>query len=147
MTSLASSDRLLAGNRHRLIDGVVPGPGMISGRTGGPPAGDRRYPPFAVREGPRASDSLRSSVSAPVQPARAYALRFGLDTRLESGAQQEGKPDPNGGGLVGHVSPEVVVSPLPDLVVQVGAHFPVLQALGGHHREGPILAIGAGDDL
>ncbi len=101
------------------------------------------YLPIAVREGPHGADSLRSSISAQIQPHRSFALRFGLDTRLDSSAELNGASDPNTGGFVGHVSPELVLSPVTDLVLHAGAHFPVVQALRGYHREGPILALGA----
>jgi len=96
-----------------------------------------------VREGPHGADSLRSSISAQIQPQRSFALRFGLDTRLDSSAELNGASDPNTGGFVGHVSPELVLSPVTDLVLHAGAHFPVVQALRGYHREAPILAVGA----
>jgi hypothetical protein len=129
---------------------VTPLAGAFYGFTRGPYslfASATLYLPFAVRAGPHAGDSLRSSVSAQLQPLRSFALRFGLDTRLESSADQDGKPDPNTGGFAGYVSPEVVVSPVRDLVLQVGAHFPVLQAFRGYHREETILALGVIYDL
>lgn len=136
----------LSENLQPGMGAVTPLVGAFYGFTRGPYslfASATFYLPFAVRAGPHGGDSLRSSIAAQLQPRRAFALRFGLDTRLDSSADQNGVSDPNSGGFVGYVSPELVLSPVTDLVLQVGAHFPVLQALRGYHREGPILALGA----
>ena len=78
---------------------------------------------------------------------RRFAARLGIDTRLDGTASADDKPDPSSGGFVGYLSPQLVVSPATDLLVQVGAHFPVVQALRGFHREGAILAVGATYDF
>lgn len=105
------------------------------------------FVPFAVRSGAHACDVLRASASVQHQPHRAIAARLGFDARLESSAANDARADPNAGGFVGYVSPEILVSPKTDLVLVVGARFPVVQALRGLHREGPIVSIGAAYDL
>ncbi|APR82981.1 Hypothetical protein A7982_08330 [Minicystis rosea] len=105
------------------------------------------FVPFAVRDGAHACDALRTSVSLQYQPHRAIATRLGLDGRLESSAVTDRMSDPNAGGFIGYVSPEIVVSPISDLVLIVGARFPALQALRGVHREDTIISIGAAYDL
>ncbi|MFT3774708.1 MAG: hypothetical protein QM820_55865 [Minicystis sp.] len=105
------------------------------------------FVPFAVRGGTHACDSLRVSTSLQYQPHRVIATRLGLDGRLESSAVTDRASDPNAGGFIGYVSPEIVVSPKSDLVLLVGARFPLLQALRGVHREDTIVSIGAAYDL
>lgn len=103
--------------------------------------------PFAVRDGFHACDSLRTSATLQYQPHRVIAARLGVDTRLESSALNDGARDPNSGGFIGYVSPEILVSPVNDLVLLVGVRFPVLQALRGEHYERPILSVGVMVDL
>ena len=103
--------------------------------------------PFAVRDGFHACDSLRTSATIQHQPHRIVAARVGFDTRIEASALNDGARDPDSGGFIGYVSPEILVSPVNDLVLLVGARFPVIQALRGDHREGPILSVGALIDL
>lgn len=105
------------------------------------------FVPFAVRGGAHACDVLRTSTSLQYQPHRVIATRLGLDGRLESSAVTDRTSDPNAGGFIGYVSPEIVVSPKSDLVLIVGARFPALQALRGAHREDTIVSIGAAYDL
>jgi hypothetical protein len=92
--------------------------------------------PFSVRDAPHAGDSLRTSAWVQAQPARSLATRFGVRTRLDStGEIAPNAPDLNSGGFVGYVTSDIVVSPAEDVVVSVGAAFPVLQAWLGEHRE------------
>jgi hypothetical protein len=92
--------------------------------------------PFSVRNAPHAGDSLRMSAWIQAQPARSFATRFGVRARLEStGELAPGAPDFNSGGFAGYVTSDIVVSPAEDVVVSVGAAFPVLQAWLGEHRE------------
>jgi hypothetical protein len=105
------------------------------------------YLPFAVREGPHSSDSLRAAITGQRQLSPAVATRVGFSTRLDAAGERDGQPDPSSGGLMGFVSTELVVSPVTDWVFLAGAYFPALQALRGGHREGTILALGATYDF
>ena len=105
------------------------------------------FVPFAVRSGAHACDVLRASTSVQAQPHRRVATRLGFDVRLESSAAGDKQSDPNAGGFIGYLSPEVVVSPMTDLLVIAGARFPVVQALRGDHREDAIASLGVAYDL
>jgi hypothetical protein len=95
--------------------------------------------PYSVREGPHPGDSVRTSTTFQVQAIPALATRFGMHTKLESaGERAPGAGDPNSGGFVGYAGTEIVITPITDLVVSVGALFPAVQALRGDHREGAI---------
>ncbi|MFO0757220.1 MAG: hypothetical protein U0359_12065 [Byssovorax sp.] len=140
-----------------LPDNLQPGMGAVTPLAGAAYAMTRGpyslfasaaiYLPFAVREGPHGGDSLRSSFAAQLQPMRVFAARLGVDTRLDTSADRDGKPDPDTGGFIGYLKPELVLSPVTDLVFQVSATFPVIQALHGNHHEGSILALGVSYDL
>jgi hypothetical protein len=105
------------------------------------------FVPFAVRAGAHACDVLRASVTAQAQPHPRVATRVGFDARLESSAAGDTKSDPDAGGFLGYLSPEIVVSPTADLLLTAGARFPVIQALRGDHREHAIVSIGVAYDL
>ncbi len=92
--------------------------------------------PFSVRDAPHAGDSFRTSAWLQTQPARSFAARFGVRTRLDStGEIAPGNPDLDSGGFAGYVTSDLVFSPAEDVVVSVGAAFPVIQAWLGEHRE------------
>lgn len=125
---------------------ITPALGAVYALSNGPwslYASAAFYMPFAVREGPHSSDSLRSSITGQRQLSSAVATRLGFSTRLDAAGERDGQPDPSSGGLMGFVSAELVLSPVTDWVILAGAYFPALQALRGGHREGSILALGA----
>jgi hypothetical protein len=95
--------------------------------------------PFAVRAGPHAGDSVRTSLRAQWQPSRVLAFRAGANVNAETSCERSaGTVDPDSGGVVVYAAGEVAVTPLPDLVLDVGLLFPAVQALLGDHREGPV---------
>jgi hypothetical protein len=101
------------------------------------------YGPIPVRSGPHAGDSLRSTAALQFQPTQRFAARLGISTRLdEAGELRAGSTDPSSGGFVGYASSELVLSPIPDLLLTLGAFFPAIQALRGDHREGSIGSVG-----
>ncbi len=97
--------------------------------------------------GMRASRSLRTTAAAQWQASTEVALRLGLDGRLDGKAIEDGAPERDSGGFIGYVSPEVLLSPAQDWVVVLSARLPVIQALSGFHREGPIWSVGLARDL
>jgi hypothetical protein len=105
------------------------------------------FVPFAVRAGTHACDVLRASTTVQYQPHRKVATRLGLDGRVESSAVTDSRTDPNAGGFIGYVSPEVLFSPTLDFVLSVSVRLPVFQALRGQHHEDTILGVGAAYDL
>jgi hypothetical protein len=97
--------------------------------------------PLQVRAGPHAGESLRSAAQIQLQPTHHLGGRAGLVARVDSNAElASGAVDPNAGGFVGYVSTELVASPVTDLVLTLGALFPVAQALQGRHREGAVVS-------
>ncbi len=101
-----------------------------------------------MRDAPHAGDSFRTTAAFQLQPVRAFAARLGAATRLDqAGETTSGADDPSSGGFVGYTSAELVLSPAADVLVTVGAFFPVVQALRGDHREHAIGTFGVTYDF
>ncbi|HEY1695393.1 MAG TPA: hypothetical protein VGG39_24660 [Polyangiaceae bacterium] len=95
--------------------------------------------PFAVRAGPHAGESIRTSLRAQWQPSHVLAFRAGGNVNAETACElSAGTIDPDSGGVVVYAAGAIAVTPLPDLVLDVGLLVPAVQALRGDHREGPV---------
>jgi hypothetical protein len=103
--------------------------------------------PVAVREGAHSGDSFRASLSMQLQPARVLATRLGLFGRLDGTGELDGEVVKRSGGASVHVAPEIVLSPVADVVVSVGAAFPVVQEMRGYRATSPVLLASAGVDF
>lgn len=103
--------------------------------------------PVSVRSGPHPGDSLRASVTAQIQPHKSFAMRTALNGRLDAAGDIGGQVDPRSGGASIFVAPELVTSPIEDLVVSVGAAFPLVQETRGHRVTAPIALVGIGWDF
>jgi hypothetical protein len=103
--------------------------------------------PVAVREGAHSGDSLRASFTMQLQPARVVATRLGVFGRLDSTGELEGEVVRRSGGASVHVAPEIVLSPVADVVVSLGAAFPVVQEMRGYRATSPVLLASAGVDF
>ncbi|MBX3263536.1 MAG: hypothetical protein KF782_27945 [Labilithrix sp.] len=103
--------------------------------------------PVSVRGGPHPGDSLRASATAQLQPRRVFAARASVHGRLDAAGDVDDRVDPRSGGASVFVAPELVVSPIDDLVVSVGAAFPLVQETRGHRVSAPIALVGLGLDL
>jgi hypothetical protein len=91
--------------------------------------------------------SLRVTLAPQVQLVESVALRGALEGRADRASKEEGGEDPNSGGFVGLAGGDVLVSPVLDLTLAAGARFPVIQALDGFHREGPVLNLALSYDF
>ena len=100
-----------------------------------------------LREGFRAGASLRTTLAAQLQPGPRWALRLAVDGRLEGPSDLLGVPDPVGSGVLAFVSPDVLFSPVTDVVLELGVRVPVLNLLHGHVRQSPILQASVVYDL
>lgn len=87
----------------------------------------------------RASPSMRTTTAAQYQLVSWLAPRAGIDTRLDARAYEEGRPERDSSGFIAFVSGELLLSPTTDLLLVLAARVPVVQALAGYHREGPVL--------
>lgn len=81
-------------------------------------------------------------------PRPGIAGRVGLFGRVDSsGELAEGIDDPNSGGFITYATGELLLSPISDLVVTIGAFVPLIQAFRGEHHESAILALNVAYDF
>lgn len=85
--------------------------------------------------------SLRASAAFQWQIHDPAALRVASDVRWDQPNREAGQVDPNSGGAIVFVGPDVLWSPMLDLSMLLGARFPMLDRLRGGHAEGPIFSV------
>lgn len=95
----------------------------------------------------RGGTALRSSLTAQYDFSSVIGARLSLDSRLEDRTEMHGEVEPDTGGFIAYVSPELVVSPLTDLILRAVVRIPVIDALYGAHDEGPMFLVGAAHDF
>lgn len=100
--------------------------------------------PVAVRTGAHPGDSLRASLGVQLQPTRLFATRLGVHGRLDGRGEQAGQLLRASGGASVYVAPELVLSPTTDVVIALGASFPVLQEMRGYRATAPVLLASVG---
>lgn len=99
------------------------------------------YLPFAVRDAPHTGDSLRATAWMQLQATPWMAARVGVRAQVDAtGELAPNVADLNSGGFIGYVTADAILGAWKDLVISVGAAFPVVQALMGEHRESTIAA-------
>jgi len=103
--------------------------------------------PVSVRSGAHPGDSLRASLGLQLQPSRILATRLGVHGRLDGTGELDGAVVRASGGASVHVAPELVVSPTEDVVVALGASFPVVQEMRGYRATTPVLLASVGMDF
>jgi hypothetical protein len=103
--------------------------------------------PVEVRAGSHPGDSLRASFTMQLQPTRALATRLGVHGRLDSTGELDGEPVRRSGGASVFVAPEIVVSPTQDVVLGIGAAFPMIQEMRGYRATAPVLLASVGVDF
>jgi hypothetical protein len=104
------------------------------------------YLPTRGREGFRAGASLRTTLALQYQPRSRWALRLAVDGRLERPSDTHGVSDPVGSGAIAYLSPDVLFSPVTDVVIQLGVRLPVLNFLRDVQQT-PILQAAVAYDL
>jgi hypothetical protein len=95
----------------------------------------------------RAGASLRTTLAAQFQPSARWAVRMGLDGRLEAQGDINGEKEEDGGGFIAYASPDVLFSPATDIVVAAGVRVPFLNALHGRVAPTPIAMLSVAYDL
>ncbi|AGC48855.1 hypothetical protein MYSTI_07583 [Myxococcus stipitatus DSM 14675] len=98
-------------------------------------------------QGYRAGPSVRTTVAAQYQPAAKWAVRLGVDGRIEAAADIHGEKEENGGGVIGYASPDVLFSPSTDFVVAAGVRVPFFNQLRGRVAPTPIAMMSVAYDL
>lgn len=95
----------------------------------------------------KAGPSVRTTLAAQYQPAPKWAVRLGLDGRIEAAADIDGEKEENGGGVIGYASPDVLFSPSTDIVVAAGVRVPFFNRLHGRVAPTPIAMMSVAYDL
>ncbi|MFY2560937.1 transporter [Corallococcus terminator] len=95
----------------------------------------------------KAGPSVRTTLAAQYQPAPRWAVRLGLDGRIEAAADIDGEKEENGGGVIGYASPDVLFSPSTDIVVAAGVRVPFFNRLHGRVAPTPIAMMSVAYDL
>ena len=103
--------------------------------------------PVVTREELEPGVSLRVTLAPQLQLTEPVALRGAVEARADQVSEEGGEVEPDSGGLVVLAGGDLLVSPLLDLTLGAGARFPVVQALRGHHREGPVLNLALSYDF
>jgi len=97
--------------------------------------------------GIRPGAQVRSTLAGQYQLSTTWGLRLAVDGRWEGAAQEpDGTQDLFGAGLLVYASPDVIFSPVTDLVLQLGVRVPFLALTAEPYRPGPILALGIAYD-
>jgi hypothetical protein len=103
--------------------------------------------PVSVRDGAHPGDSLRGSLGMQLQPSRILATRLSVHGRLDGTGELAGEVVRASGGASVHVAPELVVSPTQDVVLALGASFPLVQEMRGYRATTPVLLASVGVDF
>jgi hypothetical protein len=103
--------------------------------------------PVGSRAGSRPSRSLRLTSALQRHLGDAVAARLAVDARLDGTAEESGAPDPDTGGAVVFLSPELLVSPLTDLVLFGAVRVPIAQRFWGAHTTSRIWMVGVVRDF
>jgi hypothetical protein len=104
--------------------------------------------PVSVRpDAPHPGDSARASTTLQLEPTAAFATRLGAYARYDSTGEVDGAAVPRSGGAAVHVAPEIVLAPTADVVITLGAAFPLVQAMRAYRGTSPVLLASAGVDF
>ncbi len=103
--------------------------------------------PARARTDTRPGPSLGTTLVTQRQFTTALALRAGFDLRLDGVAQEAGHAAPDSGGFITFARADVILAPVMDLLLVAGVQVPIVNALHGHHHEGPIFSVSVGYDL
>lgn len=103
--------------------------------------------PISIRAEAHPGDSLRSSLGIQVQPLVHFAARVSVSGRLDGTGELEGETVRASGGAAVFVAPEVIFNPYSDVVLGVGASFPVVQEMRAYKTTAPVMMASAGVDF
>ncbi len=95
----------------------------------------------------RVNPSMRTTVAVQYQVLSWLAPRVGIDSRIDGKAEEQDREARDSGGFIGYASVELLLSPIPDLLVFLSARYPVLNQLSGTHDEGGIYGGGVAHDF
>ncbi len=90
----------------------------------------------AGKYGVRQGEAVLATIAGQYHFNTELALRLGLDGRWEAATEEQGQTDPNSGGTMLALSPEILYGVLDELSLQGLARVPLVQAFTGVQSEG-----------
>ena len=99
------------------------------------------FEPIQSRRALTPGRSLRASGALQYQLSQAFAVRGLSELRWDQQSREAGQPDPNSGGAMLAAGGELLLSPLADRTIVLGARVPVLERWHGAHDEGPLYSL------
>jgi hypothetical protein len=103
--------------------------------------------PISVRSGAHSGDSLRGSLGMQLQPLLHFATRVSVNGRLDGTGEINDATVNNSGGASVYLAPEFVVRSTSDVVLSLGASFPLVQEMRGYHATAPVVMASLGIDF
>lgn len=91
--------------------------------------------------------SMRSTLAAQYRLDDHVTFRLGTDVRLDAPLFIDGQRDPSSEHMSWFVSPDLLWSPVPDWILQLGVQAPFAQVSGRRRREGPYVRCALTVDL
>jgi hypothetical protein len=112
-----------------------------------------RYPHFLYASGVyhyafegfdnfKAGDAFVSTFAGQVAFNHSLAFQLALETRWSKQNTTNNQTDPDSGGTLGFLSPKIIYSITPDILLNVGVQIPVIKKLKGNHQEERTLQFG-----
>ncbi len=90
----------------------------------------------------KAGDAIVSTLAGQVALNHALAVQLALETRWSKQNTTNHQTDPDSGGTLGFLSPKIIYSITPDILLNIGVQIPVIKKLKGNHQEDTTLQLG-----
>lgn len=106
------------------------------------------YARLGTMDGESPGESLRITTAGQYQATEAVALRWSIDARVDARVRTiDGQREHGTGGTILFTGPDVILSPVTDVVIVAGVRVPVVQALAGSHVETVLVSLTVAADL
>jgi len=90
----------------------------------------------------KAGEAIVSTLAGQVAFNHSLAFQLALETRWSKQNKTDNQTDPDSGGTLGFLSPKLIYSITPDILLNVGVQIPVIKKLKGNHQEDTTLQFG-----
>jgi len=90
----------------------------------------------------KAGDAVVSTLAGQFALDHSFAIQLALETSWSQQNKMNSQADPDSGGTLGFLSPKLIYSITPDILVNLGVQIPVIKKLKGHHQEDTTLQFG-----
>lgn len=90
----------------------------------------------------KAGDALVSTLAGQFAFTHSLAFQLALETRWSKPNQFNHQNDPDSGGTLGFLSPKLIYSITPNMLLNLGVQLPIIKKLKGNHQEDTTLQFG-----